>query len=597
MTGADPPEERPSATPSPSATPDRSATANPPGSPNPSPASRLWQLLRPVGHSPRVLLLAALTGVLTGAAVAAFDEVTMTVLLGHVQRAPLVVQALGPLAGLLLAVAIMQWPGRGLSPSTTDEYIRGFHGPEPGRSLPLASLKVLASVATLGLGTPLGYEGPSTYLGAVIGSTLQRRMSRWFSRRDTKVLLVAGAAAGVAAIFKAPATGALFALEVVYQDDVAKNMLLPALVGAATGYVTFAALVSTTPLLAIKGAPPFDLVDLGGALVIGILAGLGARGFAVLIATARRLRSQVHPFVGAASAGIVLAGLVLLARSLSSRPLAIGPGYQAVRWATDPAHGLVMIAGLLLIRTVAIPAAVAGGGVGGLFIPLVVEGALLGRLCGSAFGQPGNSLFPVIGIAAFLGAGYRVPLTAVMFVAESTGRPEFVVPGLIAAVAAQLVMGRASVSAYQQARHAGYLESRLGLPLADLVRPDIGTIAPRATLGDLFNHLVAVPGRSCVAVVDEGRYLGLARLEELHEVSPDHWDTTPVEEVMRTDVAVLSSRSTVRQALAAMQEADVDELPVVDGEGRLAGTVLSSDILRLHELLTHVTEDHRDLGV
>ena len=56
----------------------------------------------------------------------------------------------------------------------------------------------------------------------------------------------------------------------------------------------------------------------------------------------------------------------------------------------------------------------------------------------------------MIGIAAFLGAGYRVPLAAVMFVAETTGRPNFIVPALFAAVAAELVMGEQSITTYQR---------------------------------------------------------------------------------------------------------------------------------------------------
>lgn len=60
----------------------------------------------------------------------------------------------------------------------------------------------------------------------------------------------------------------------------------------------------------------------------------------------------------------------------------------------------------------------------------------------------------MIGVAAFLAAGYRVPLAAVMFVAETTGRPGFVVPGLLAAVAASLMMGRASVTVYQRTEGA-----------------------------------------------------------------------------------------------------------------------------------------------
>src|SRR5262249_33091192 len=92
---------------------------------------------------------------------------------------------------------------------------------------------------------------------------------------------------------------------------------------------------------------------------------------------------------------------------------------------------------------------VGGGGVGGLFVPLVVAGALTGRLVGGAFNELDTSLFTVIGVAAFLGAGYRVPLAAVIFVAETTGRASFVVPGVIAAVVAELLMGRRSVTTYQ----------------------------------------------------------------------------------------------------------------------------------------------------
>jgi CIC family chloride channel protein len=572
-------------------------TEQPAGQPSDKRFPRLIKLLSPAGRSPRLLLLAAVTGLLTGTAVAAFDELTGTVMLGRIQRAPLAVQAAAPLCGLLLAAAILRWAGRGASPSTSDEYIRNFHSRDQRLSLRAAPAKVLAAIATLGLGTPLGYEGPSIYLGASIGSGLQRRLSHFFSRRDAKVLLVAGAAAGVAAIFKAPATGALFALEVPYQDDLAKNMLLPALVGAATGYITFAAMASTTPLLQISGAPAFDLRDLGGALVIGILAGGGARAFAALIRAAKRWGARQRPMLAAGASGVILGVLIVAARAISDEPLAIGPGYRAVHWATDPTHGIAVVAALLLIRTLAVPAAVAGGGVGGLFIPLVVEGALIGRLCGAAFGQPGSSLFPVIGIAAFLGAGYRVPLAAVMFVAESTGRPEFVVPGLIAAVAAQLLMGRASVSAYQQARQAGHLERRFRMPIAEVVRTDIATISPTATVSEFFTHLLVGPRRSSVAVIDEGRYVGWARLEELHDIAQDRWDTTTVSEVMRRDLATASPRWTFRQALAAMEEADVDELPVVTEGGELLGVVASSDILRLHELLEQATEDRGDLGV
>src|SRR3546814_1540116 len=82
----------------------------------------------------------------------------------------------------------------------------------------------------------------------------------------------------------------------------------------------------------------------------------------------------------------------------------------------------------------------------------LIQGALVGRAMGGIFDSANATLFPVVGMAAFLGAGYRVPLAAVVFVAEFTGRPGFVVPGLIAAVVAQLVMGKASISDRQSTR-------------------------------------------------------------------------------------------------------------------------------------------------
>jgi CIC family chloride channel protein len=93
---------------------------------------------------------------------------------------------------------------------------------------------------------------------------------------------------------------------------------------------------------------------------------------------------------------------------------------------------------------------VAGGGVGGLFIPLVVAGALTGSIIGGVVDGGDLTLFIVVGVAAFLGAGYRVPLAAVMFVAETTGRPSFIVPGLLAAVAAELMMSASSVTNYKR---------------------------------------------------------------------------------------------------------------------------------------------------
>ena len=199
-------------------------------------------------------------------------------------------------------------------------------------------------------------------------------------------------------------------------------MLLPALVASASGYLAFVAVNDITPLFAVHGAPPpLSFEDLAGALALGVAAGIGARGFAWLLRAAKALTTRFDPWVRIVSAGLTIAALFGITWLLTDQPLAIGVGYHTIDWALHPDRALWLLAVVLLVRCLATAATVAGSGVGGLFIPLVVAGALLGRIAVGVVGDGNTTLFVVVGVAAFLGAGYRVPLAAVMFVAETTG--------------------------------------------------------------------------------------------------------------------------------------------------------------------------------
>ena len=141
----------------------------------------------------------------------------------------------------------------------------------------------------------MGLEGPSLYLGATVGGDAQRRAGSRWAGGDRRTLTVAGAAAGVAAIFKAPATGAVFALEVPYRGDFARRMLLPALVAAAAGYLVFAWINGTDPLFPIEGNAAFGFRDLAGAVVVGVVAAVGAHGFSWLLRRAKQIPGGAHP--------------------------------------------------------------------------------------------------------------------------------------------------------------------------------------------------------------------------------------------------------------------------------------------------------------
>lgn len=400
-------------------------------------------------RSRQVVLLAAATGLVTGFGVAAFERLVVEVVLDRVLDAPLPVLVVAPTAGLVVAAVALRVLGGGCSSATADEYLLAYHDARHPLGVRVLVARMVASLATLGTGGAMGLEGPSLYLGASIGDVLDRRLPRWLRGASRQTLLVAGAAAGVAAIFKAPATGAVFALEVPYQEDFGRRMLLPALVASATGYLAFVTVNGTAPLFPVREAPPFALRELLGAVALGVAAGLAARVFARGIRVAKRVAAATPAAVRIAGAGATLGAALVVAHALTGEDLTLGPGYETIAWATDPDRAVVVLLAVLVLRCVATTATVAGGGVGGLFIPLVVAGALLGRAVGG--GNPADaSLFVVVGVAAFLGAGYRVPLAAVMFVAETTGRPSFVIPGLLAAVAAELVMGAASVTAYQR---------------------------------------------------------------------------------------------------------------------------------------------------
>src|SRR4051794_40134924 len=128
--------------------------------------TRREELLALGRRSRQVIVMSAITGLVTGAGVGLFEELTSGVLFERVTRAPLAVQAGAPLVGLLLAAAALTWLAKRASPSTADEYIKNFH--ERDRRLPLQPVfgRLVASACTLGSGGALGFEGPSIYLGA-----------------------------------------------------------------------------------------------------------------------------------------------------------------------------------------------------------------------------------------------------------------------------------------------------------------------------------------------------------------------------------------------------------------------------------------------
>ncbi len=529
--------------------------------------------------------------------VAIFEAITVEVAFDWLLEQRLPMQMAAPVIGVTASLLILRYLGRGATSSTSDEYVKAFHERQP--RLPPAHLpgKLLAGITTIGMGGAVGLEGPSIYAGSSIGLWVHEHTGNWLRRDEARLLLTAGAAAGVAAVFKAPATGVIFAMEAPYRDDVTPQALLPSLLAAAASYATFVSLVGTEPVIPFfaEGSVLVDegrvsvlgveIVDLLGALLLGVAAGLGGRGFAWLVRRAKREGKRLPIPTRLAIGGSSLAGLALVSHLAFDEALTLGPGTDAMAWVVQD-RGLQLIALLLVMRMAATVATLIAGGVGGLFIPLAALGVVLGQFVGTAIGEDQTALYPILGLAAFLGAGYRAPIAAVMFVAESTGGVgSFIVPALVAAAVSQVVAGPSTVADHQRDHRLGHLERRFTLPLSSILSTDVLTVPPDATVSEFVYFHVLGRRERVVPVVSGSGFEGLARLDDISDLDREEWETTTIGERMATDLPTALPSWTLRDAVAAMEASDIDILAVTDGEGTFIGVVTADDILKLDEIL------------
>jgi len=526
----------------------------------------------------RFIVYAAL-GIAIGGVVAVLDWITVEVALHAVLEAPLWFQIVSPALGLLVVALIMRLaPNAGTQ--TSDAYVESFHsghGAEKSRLIP----KLLASVATIGSGGAVGMEGPAVLTGATFGQMLGDRLPKVLGQRPRLVLLVAGAAAGIAAVFKAPATGVLFAMEAPYRRDMSRHGLIPALIAAAASYLTFVFFLGAEPLLIGFKATQVTLEDeIVASLTIGVLAGFVARFLAKGVHWAKHLDERFSLPVRFSVGAVVLGAGVVIADVLVGKPLTLGIGAEiAADLVRDNEVTLFAVVALFIVRALVTGATLGVGGVGGVFIPLVVQGLLLGRAVEIVVGAPATGLYPVIGLAAVLGAAYRTPLAAIMFVAETTGRAEFVIPALIATAIAQSLMGEDSVSMGQRSARQGQLERRLVEPSSVVMLDHLGTLSPDDNLLDVIDRY-GDRGESFAVPVGGPEYEGLLVLHDLATALLEHGPEATVRQTMRELPAVHATAPAI-DAARLMNEHDTAAIAVVDDNNHPIGVISTTSLAGL----------------
>ena len=547
--------------------------------------------LAPEQNVSRLLVASVALGLLVGAFVSVIEWFTLQLLLGTVTELPLWAAAFAPLVGLGIATLTLRTIGGGITPSTSDEYIRAYHQQAPylrGRDL---FPRLISGMATIGLGGAVGLEGPAIYSGSMGGLRIARSFRNWLGADNARVLLTAGAAAGVSSLFQAPATGVVFALEAPYRDDLAHRALLPSLLASAAGYLSFVSI----PLIEARSVLPFAFdsgigtAQLVGAVIVGLGAGFGGRAYAWCVRKAKAVAADYSAVNAVIAGGVVLAGLAVLSDQVVGSPLTLGPGINVVEWLLEENHAASAVIFVFVIRAVSTFVTVGAGGTGGFFIPLAIQGVLFGSVVGGGLewlgiGTANQSLWPVLGLAAFLGAGYRTPLAAVMFVAESTGGGA-VVPALVAAAVSQLVAGPSSVSTGQLIERTGLIEGKANSPVANVLKPIPLSVPPDTTVYEFIHNLAIGQQVKTVPVLDGSAYLGLCTVSACSAIDRELWNETLVTEVMDGDAPVGSPNWYVRDAMVAMQTGGYDMLAIIAEGDVFVGVVSAEDIVRLEEII------------
>jgi CIC family chloride channel protein len=496
--------------------------------------------------------------------------------------------------GMVLAFGvtglIMQFLTSDPDEHSTEEVIRSYHEHQGDMDLRPLVPKLVAAITTVGFGGSAALEGPSIYGGAAIGSWLWAKLKRLrLDSRDRRIMLICGAAAGMSAVFRAPLTGIVFALEMPYRDDLAHEALVPSLIASVVSFVTLSSFLGSEPLFNFAGATSYARHDLYWAALLGLIIGLIAMAFAV---TFRRTRTffvkwPVPHWVKLSVGGLLtgLCGLLFISVYHGSL-IPLGPNYEAVGDILSNHHGtmeLINFGGLKLAATIF---TLGSGGVSAMFVPLFLSGGSLGMaFAQSVVHSPSFGLYAAVGMAAFISAGYKTPLAAVVFVAEATGGHAYIIPALIGAAVAYLVSGDASASGDQRLHEEVKLKDLRGIPVSEVMQQQMVSVQASVTLHEFAGTLSPHSRHEAFPVFDGDQLLGAVALWSMVRISPDRWGKTTVRDLIDHRIHTVSPDCDVSEAARLLlSEHKQPMLLVVSHDGHMKGIVTKTDILQTLKL-------------
>ncbi|MEM3637615.1 MAG: chloride channel protein [Conexivisphaerales archaeon] len=450
-----------------------------------------------------------------------------------------------------------------------------------------------ASFFTIALGGSAGLDGPSVVLGGGISSILSRFMH--FPVDMRKRTFLAGIAAGLASIFKAPLTAILFALEIPYKRDLEREAYVEVAIAAVSSYLITVALIGPQSIFGVSvSIPQLSLSTIATTILLALICGAYAFFFVRTYNLADALAKRF--FVRGGFGLLLLAGGLVLGAIGYFDFNALGPGYNVVTLLIN-GNGAYTLAGLillLLLRLLSTTITLNFGGTGGLLIPAVVEGSVLGSIFSSVLYGSVNPLYVAVGIAAMIAATHKVILTPIAFVAETLG-PAVIVPAVLASVFSNFVSGGQSFFATQP--YSKYKEEELALEriyskvaksapsvLASLTAADVMTRSPVSIGGDdtieqALKVFERVPYRVLPVVDSYGRPISTVKLEDV-ATAPPRLLKTPVSATYSEIPITVSPSTPLEEIIRTIIETGKDHVFVVDDDYRLVGVIAAIDIAK-----------------
>ncbi|MDP4265267.1 MAG: chloride channel protein, partial [Bacteroidota bacterium] len=466
-------------------------------------------------------------------------------------------------------------------------------------------LKPLSSAISIGTGGPFGAEGPIIATGGALGSTLGQLLK--ISHYERKILLAAGATAGMAAIFGSPIAAIFLAIELLL-FEFSPSSIIPVALACITGSAAHHLLFEGGPVFSMPFIAPPGNTALAAYSVVGLVMGLLSAIVTKLVYFIEDIfeKLPLHwmwwPAIGGIAVGI--AGYFI--------PRTMGVGYDNIIDILSGKLATSLIFSLCLVKFISWAVALASGTSGGTLAPLLTiggaSGSLLGMIILFLFPHSGVTLplAALVGMSAMFAGASRALLTSIIFAIETTGQSNALLPllaGCIASYFVSFLLMENTIMTEKIARRGirtphSYEPDLLDKTLVEEVATENGTVLSEKNsikeIRDWLNANKQEQRNYYIVVSDEGMFRGIISSSNLF--SMHHPVQNRIATLIKRKPVAITNGNSLKTAVEVMAKENIDVLPVLsNSRNRIIGILSYKDILSRYG---HRTEDHqRNLAI